>query len=195
MTYKSKRFRTEQLVEQATELFSKSGYRETGMQQIADALGITRPLFYYYFDSKEDLLWSIIGHLGDELYAQAQPIASSEAGPAEKLRRILEAHAETLLSNMDPFRIYFAERHEVTAKRDVLLRKGEDAYIALITDVIYEGQQIGVFRSDRPGVLTMLVTGMGNSMLRWFQASGLITPVEMKELFADVGLSAILARG
>src|SRR5690606_37068825 len=99
-------------------------------------LGITRPLFYYYFETKEELLWRIIGHLGDHLLENARPIAASDRPPAERLPRLLQAHVEALLTNVDAFRIYFAERHLLQGKRDRRLKRGENAYQELIADVI-----------------------------------------------------------
>jgi len=75
-TAKVERAREQQLVAQAVELFSHGGYRETSIREIAEKLGITRPLFYYYFDSKEELLWGIIGHIGYRLLEQGRPIAA-----------------------------------------------------------------------------------------------------------------------
>src|ERR1700678_1953936 len=122
----AKNRREEQLIEQALALFSDGGYGETSLQEIADKLGITRPLFYYYFASKADLLWRLIGHVGDTLLLGARPIAASDAAPAAKLRQILEAHATALLENRNTFRIYFAERHLVEGKRNRTLKRGED---------------------------------------------------------------------
>ena len=65
--------REDELLQNAIRLFSRGGFQQTSLQEIASELGITRPLFYYYFESKEDLLWRIIGHLGD-LLEQAEPI-------------------------------------------------------------------------------------------------------------------------
>src|SRR5258705_9821979 len=103
--------REEELLRNAIQLFSHGGFRETSLQAIADELGITRPLFYYYFDSKEDLLWRIIGHLGDALLERARPIATAPGRPTERIARLLAKHIEALIENWDAFRIYYAERH------------------------------------------------------------------------------------
>jgi len=191
MATNTKQTRAEQLVTQAIELFSKGGYRETSLQEIADQLGITRPLFYYYFESKEDLLWRIIGHLGDDLLARARPIANTSDDPAETLRQLLEGHAETILNNAAAFKIYTAERHLVTGKRHRVMRQGEDAYLALITDVIVRGQEDGVFKKGDAHLLALLVTGMGNSMLRWYVPGGGRTLSEIVGLFVTAGVDAV----
>src|SRR5579864_1274223 len=44
----------------ASRLFIQRGYGGTNMKEIAEALGISRPTLYYYFDSKEAILSSLV---------------------------------------------------------------------------------------------------------------------------------------
>jgi AcrR family transcriptional regulator len=177
--------REQQLLEQARELFSRVGYRETSLQEIADRLGITRPLFYYYFESKEALLWALIGHLGDDLLERARPIAASKADPDERLRDLVTSHVDTLLMNADAFRIYFAERHLVTGTRDRRLRRGEKAYLDLIAAVLAEGQRGGRFVAGDPQVLAHFATGLPNSLLGWYTPGGPTSAADIGALVAD----------
>ena len=45
-----------EILEHATRLFAERGYDGTTLQDIADAIGITRPGLYNYISSKEQLL-------------------------------------------------------------------------------------------------------------------------------------------
>jgi len=189
----SKNAREEQLVQNALSLFSQGGFRETSLQEIADKLGITRPLFYYYFESKEDLLWRLIGHVGDELLERARPIAEAEGEPERKLRSLLEAHADTLLSNLDTFRVYFAERHLVEGKRNRRLKRGEDEYLGLYASVIGEGQRAGIFRRENRRVLALIATGAVNSLLRWYESGGIMSADDIGHLAADVAVRGLKA--
>lgn len=185
--------REEELLKNAVQLFSKGGFRETSLQVIANELGITRPLFYYYFESKEDLLWRIIGHLGDTLLEQARPIAASDDTATVRLRRIVEKHLETLLDNIDAFRIYFAERHLLTGKRDLRIKRGELLYYELIAEVISAGQQEGELRSGDPHLLTRLSIGSANAVLRWYRAGGSWSTRETISATTDFILAAVAA--
>jgi TetR/AcrR family transcriptional regulator, cholesterol catabolism regulator len=185
--------REDELLQNAIRLFSRGGFRETSLQEIASELGITRPLFYYYFESKEDLLWRIIGHLGDRLLEQAEPIATATAPPAERLRRIFEKHVETLIDNIDAFRIYFAERHLLTGKRDLQIKRGELRYHDLIAAVIAEGQQTGQFRTGESHFLTRLAVGTANAPLRWYRPGGSMSPREMTAAIAGFILAGLAA--
>ncbi len=173
--------REEELLRNAILLFSRGGFRKTSIQEIARELGITRPLFYYYFESKEDLLWRIIGHLGDTLLEQARPIALADESPSQRLTLLFRRHVETLLENVDAFRIYYAERHLLSGKRDLRLKRGERLYHELITDVIAQGQRLGEIRDSDRHLATRLAMGTANSLLRWYTPTGTLSREQLVE--------------
>jgi AcrR family transcriptional regulator len=178
-------------VAKAVELFSSSGYRETSLQEITSRLDITRPLFYYYFDSKEDLLWHIVGGLPDQLLETARPIAAAASEPSERLRLLVEAHVTALLSNLDTFRIYFAERHVIQGEQDRRLERGERAYRKLVATVIEEGQGLGEFRPGDSQVLTRFLIGMANSIARWYAESGQAGDEEVSRLAGELAVDSL----
>ena len=49
-----------EILEHATRLFAERGYDGTTLQDIADAIGITRPGLYNYISSKEQLLATLL---------------------------------------------------------------------------------------------------------------------------------------
>lgn len=183
--------REQQILGHALKLFSQSGYRETSLQDVADQLGLTRPAFYYYFKSKDELLWRLIGNLGDGLLEKAVPIAESKRDPVAKLQELLQAHVRTVLSNSDAFRIYFAERHEVGPSRDRRLRRGERAYADLVAGVIAAGQRRRVFKRGEPKVLALLVFGLANSSLRWYRPRGGLEVSEIAELISAMAVDGL----
>ena len=50
----------------ALRLFTEQGYEATSLRQIADELGINKASLYYYFDSKEAIVRSLLNDRGDE---------------------------------------------------------------------------------------------------------------------------------
>jgi AcrR family transcriptional regulator len=191
MAASQKQTREEQLIERALQLFSEEGYRETSLEQVTARLGITRPLFYYYFDSKEDLLWRLIGHLGDELLAAAKPVAELEADPGDKLAALVSAHVTALLGNREAFKIYLNERHLVQGTRHQRLKLGEDAYLRLIAAIIEDGQAAGQFKTADSHVLAMLVTGLAHSVLQWYGPGGALGATELASLVASLARDAL----
>ena len=56
----------EPLIRAARDLFSTKGYDGTGVDEIAESIGIKGPTIYKYFKSKEDLLKAVIDQADDE---------------------------------------------------------------------------------------------------------------------------------
>jgi AcrR family transcriptional regulator len=48
------------LLERALQLFAARGYDAVGVQEVAEAAGVTKPTLYYYFHSKQGLLQSVL---------------------------------------------------------------------------------------------------------------------------------------
>jgi mycofactocin system transcriptional regulator len=82
----------------ALDLFNRSGYDETTVDQIAAAVGVSRRTFFRYFDSKRDVVWGEfdveLSRLRDKLHAAPpdQPmmdvlrqavVTTNRFGPAE----------------------------------------------------------------------------------------------------------------
>ncbi len=58
--------REQQMLEAASELFGEQGYHAVSMDQIADVVGISKPMLYAYFDSKEGLCTACLERAGTE---------------------------------------------------------------------------------------------------------------------------------
>lgn len=188
------KLRKEEIILKALELFSEQGYRETSLQEIADKLGVTRPAFYYYFDSKEEILWSIIERLGFQLLEGAKPIISEDGNPQQELRLILENHVTTLVQNSAAFKVYFNERDSVDKRRSRKLKKGEDEYVHLVALVIKRGQERGIFKQGDPVVISLILLGTCNSLVRWYSEKGPIKLAELKNIVVEILMHGVLAK-
>ena len=80
----------------ARDLFGEKGVQRTSLQDIASRLGITKPALYYHFDSREELVRSILQPLIDEgeryLAEQEERSVTDPAGPRELLEGYFDFH-------------------------------------------------------------------------------------------------------
>ena len=51
-----------QILQASLEVFGSYGYKKTSMQDIADALGISRPALYQYYKNKEAVFLALVEH-------------------------------------------------------------------------------------------------------------------------------------
>jgi AcrR family transcriptional regulator len=85
--------RREQIIAVAVPVFARSGYHGASMNDVADAAGVTKPVLYQHFASKQDLYLALIHEVGQRMIAA---IGKATAGAAD-------GRAQTELG----FRAYF----------------------------------------------------------------------------------------
>src|SRR2546427_11817422 len=76
-----------QMVEAATRIFGQRGYHEASMDEIAAACGITKPMLYSYFDSKEGLFLACLDKGDERLRAAVRDAVEGATGAEQRLWR------------------------------------------------------------------------------------------------------------
>src|SRR6185312_13717572 len=77
--------RMEQTLAAAHNLFAERGYAAVTMDEIAAAVGVTKPLLYNYFGNKERLYIACMERAGDALIATIAGAVSEAANPGDAL--------------------------------------------------------------------------------------------------------------
>lgn len=76
------------IVEQSLELFSTRGYNGVSMNDIAQAVGITKAALYYHFENKESLFLDVIRTKTADLTAELEQIISAPGDIETLLRNV-----------------------------------------------------------------------------------------------------------
>ena len=68
------------------------GFNEARVELITERAGCSRPAFYQYFSSKDDVFWTLAGQLGGEMVALAKRLEHGHprrrrTGPPHQLDR------------------------------------------------------------------------------------------------------------
>ena len=87
-------------------VFADQGFHDTNVELISAAAGCSRPAFYQYFSSKEDVFWRLAGHLARQLARLVEQIGEIEPG-ADGLEA-LERWLDQLIDVYSDYRPVFA---------------------------------------------------------------------------------------
>ncbi len=79
--------RERQILDAAVAVFGERGYQTTSMDQVAERVGVTKPVLYTHFGSKHGLLLACIARARAELLEVTSAAAASASTPEEMLRR------------------------------------------------------------------------------------------------------------
>lgn len=79
----------QKIVDVANKLFYQRGYNQTSFAEIAEAVGIPKGNFYYYFKSKDDLLAAVIDHRIMQMTSMLAEWDAQYNQPKERLHRFI----------------------------------------------------------------------------------------------------------
>ena len=94
----------EKILEVALKLFSRKGFKETTIKDIAKEVGITEGAIYRHFTSKEEIINSLLKDITEELRQKLFESIESGESDEERLDNIIDALLEYAFSKPESFR-------------------------------------------------------------------------------------------
>ena len=136
------------LVSAAWQLFHDKGYDQTTVDDIIELSGTSKGSFYYYFDTKDELL-STLSTVLDDFYEELSAEIDPDMNNYDKLL-YLNYRAHSMIEekiNIDLLASLYST--QLTAKGQRHLLDRNRVYYRLITGIVEEGQKIGEIRQDK----------------------------------------------
>ncbi|MCJ0907167.1 TetR/AcrR family transcriptional regulator [Rhodococcus sp. ARC_M6] len=179
------------ILRHSLELFDENGYHGTTVRQIANRVGVTVPALYYHHASKEAVLVALFEVSMEELNTRTEA-AEEEAGedPVARFSLVVEAivlymthrshHAalDTEIRHVSP---ESRSRYAASRKRlELLMRK-----------IVNDGAASGDFSVTDTDETVRAILGMCQSLPRWFQTGGPMTPSQLAEKYVDIALHTV----
>jgi AcrR family transcriptional regulator len=127
--------REEQILETATRLFGTLGFAATSVAAVAEPIGISKPMVYSYFGSKDRLYGACLRRAGEQLAVEMERIARTGVVGLERGLRTLEGIFVLLEPQPWMWRMLF----DPTAPREGEAAEVMASYTARITALAHEG--------------------------------------------------------
>jgi AcrR family transcriptional regulator len=184
-----------EILRSAASAFTRSGFARATMEDIADKVQMAKGNLYYYFPSKQDLLFfcqdESLGRLTDE----ARKISKSERSADEQLRTMIIFHIKTILEELPGSTAHTDFRSLDSPLLKKVIKK-RDRYEGTYRQVIERGIKQGVFRKCNVKTVVWAILGALNWSVQWFSPKGKITADQLGLEFADLFVNALKnARG
>jgi AcrR family transcriptional regulator len=181
--------RREQVMSVARGVFMERGYHAAGMDEIADAAGVSKPVLYQHFPSKLELYLALLDGGIDELLNSADTALASTSDNKERVRATMRAYFSFVADRNSAFRLVFesdvmnesAVRERVDRVHEAIASKIADV---ISTDTGLSNDQAMLLGSGLQGLAQVAAT-------RWLTADQADMPMEEA---ADL-VSALAWRG
>jgi AcrR family transcriptional regulator len=181
-----------QILRSASAAFRKHGYHGATVEQIAAALEMKKGNLYYYFRSKEEILFACHEYSHDRLQELLDQTVRSTAPPEAKLRKLIRAAVHVILDELHGTAL-LVDLEALTAahRRAVILRR--DRFDRGLRLIIEEGMATGTFTPADSKLVGFAMLGALNWIARWFNAAGPSTSDEVATRFADYLIGGLRA--
>jgi AcrR family transcriptional regulator len=128
--------RRRQILDVALKAFSTTGYHATSMNGIADALNITKPVVYQYFDSKRALYLELLKDVGEDLLSSVTASISSSGEPRVQVEQGMIAYFTWVEKNRDAFALLFESSARVDDEFEDIVSEFEEGAARAISPFI-----------------------------------------------------------
>jgi AcrR family transcriptional regulator len=161
--------RETQILTVASEIFAAEGFGATNILAVADRAGISKPLIYNYFGSKEGLFLACLERAGAIVADEIERIAQGDSVGLERGMRTLEGMFNVLEDQRHLWRLFY----DRTAPTAGAVAEAVTHYTARITKLADEGVAELMALSgvtDRLDVSAMTAVWMGivDTLMRWW---------------------------
>jgi AcrR family transcriptional regulator len=183
-----------QILAHATDVFDEKGYEGASMRDLSRASGMSLAGLYYYFESKEKLLYLIQRHAFTTILERLRRRLEGVNDPEARIRVFIANHLEYFLANQKAMKVL---SHE-----DEVLKNGYGAVIAgikreyvrtcvgLMED--FRGKK-GLQFNSRTAALSLF--GMMNWIYTWYKARLDGDAGELAREMGDIFLHGVSSRG
>ena len=176
----------------AARVIHEKGYDATSLNEIADAVGVTKGGLYHYIDGKKSLLFKIMSYALDMLELRVMKPTAELADAEEQLRSVLALHTRMIIEEGIEMTILLDESAGLTAEdlRRITERRME--YYRFIRAILQRLKDEGKLHDLDVTVVTHNLAGQWQWLARWYRPDGRLTPDEVVAEFTKAALTALL---
>jgi TetR/AcrR family transcriptional regulator, cholesterol catabolism regulator len=167
------------------ELFSKIGFVETSMEDIAAAVKISKGGLYHYFKSKTELLYFIVDNFMDIVLKDLEEELNKTDDKLERVKRLISRHIELYPKCLDEAKTLFHEAHNLPPKffNKILIKEQEYNRITASVLSDYFGSSLD---KNQITTITIILLGMCNSIYSWYDPRSPISPEQLSDIFFNI---------
>jgi len=175
----------EQIIRTARRLFYEYGISSTSMDQIAEAVPVSKMTIYKYFGSKDGLIEQVITTINEETHADFAKMMEQSNDAIEMMHRLL------LYQRMNDYSAEFIN-DLVTVYPEYtrqMIEYNEQKNMPLFEEIVFRGQQNGQIRKDiSPHLLVLYLSSMKEFMAK----PGRLEPFTNLNVLADQFISLLI---
>ncbi len=178
----------------AARVFYEKSYEGASMQDIAEAVGLTKAGLYHHIGSKDELLFEIMNFGMDILQETVVDKVKDIADPRERLSQTIAGHIDLIVRARDlEITVILHENRSLRGSLRKKINSRKRQYIEFLKDLIARVQsQAGVKALISPDLAAFALLGMINWLYQWYRREGPVKQAELTKTYTDFFFRGLL---
>ena len=184
--------RMAEILAYATDVFYEKGYEGASMRDLSRVSGMSLAGLYYYFKSKERLLYLIQKHAFETILQQLETRLQNVSDPEQRLRLFISNHLQYFLANQKAMTVLSHEDEVLKGPLGDEIRVIKKQYYHLCRELV-ESLKSERRLETNTRVAVLALFGMMNWIYTWYRPQVDMDAHELSDQMADIFLRGILA--
>jgi AcrR family transcriptional regulator len=185
----------QQILKTAAKIFADKGFHRTSVRDIARATNMSLAGLYYYFTTKEELLYLIQERCFVTLLDRWEEAGKPELDVRARIRIFAENHLGFFWHNMHEMKVMAHEDESLTGEFNDKILVLKRRYVKVLMDLIAELQGNSSERPIDLRVATFSFFGMMNWIYTWYQPKRDLSLPQLMEQMLRLYFFGILEAG
>lgn len=186
--------RKSDILRKAAQVFLELGYDATSMNVVAERADVTKMGLYYHFDSKQELLFSIMSYAMDVLERATQAASEAARDSKERLRNLIHTLATQTTEQEDGAFVILVidETNALEGEDRKIITARKRAYVETIRAALEALGAEGQLRRLDTTVAAFTLVGMVLWLSKWYEKAGRVSPEDVADQVTEMALAAVL---
>ena len=186
--------RLAEIYQVAARIFNQKGYHATSINEIADAVHLTKAGLYYYIKGKQDLLYRIMDFAMSQLEDEVVGPARREKDLVVRLRATVSRHASLMTGGFSALAILVNELEGLSVEQRAEIVARQKSYVDFVRETLEGLAARGKLTNIDPTTGAFGLQGMILWIPRWFRPDGRLSADEVVEQITNLALAGLLKK-
>lgn len=181
--------RKSEIRRRAAEVFADQGFDRASIRDVAKASDMSLAGLYYYYRSKDEILYDIQHETFRTLLEAHAETLAGVRDPAEKLKRVIDAHCTFFAENIAEMKVMSREAEQLTEAFADEVGELRRRYVRLVRGILDELGAETPLRDIPTPVAAFILFGMMNWLYTWYDPTRDGGPADIaaavREIFLD----------
>jgi len=152
------------ILKMSSRVFAEKGFHNASMRDISRETGISLAGLYYYFETKEELLYLILADTFERVIVRLDESVQDHSG-SDRIRFFIENHLRYFVENLPQMKVASHESDSLSGVYRRKIRAKKKVYFDRLVDLLSEGRPK---KNVDPKMAALSLFGMVNWIYTWY---------------------------